>query len=920
MLPSPHPSMEDRSNIPIESSNSITQSVIPSALNSNEERCSPVLKNANKVDHRAVRSEPFLALSPNHKIDPTPASTSHSSRQYNQLPTPQSPNNFGYYVPNVPYTPESPLTNSSSGLHPYLGSNPPAQRAFLQKIIDEEVQTPVMSQQTATPESSPFARSTPRYLGIATPRQIRPASSQIDPKNKSPSQKSSLSSLRLEPPHLISSPVSFSSDSRTSHLSSPFMEKLVIVDQTSKFKFTIHPRSQPDISESQLMQVDDVLPTSTTAISKQSDVTLPSSGASPPRSPLHLAAGGEMERIRQATLQRRLAQYQNVESRRPEYLKRTQRTHSDPDATPLEEDREISIGIAESPMKGRRLKLFQETSEESFEESLMAGGYGRYRTADWVRQPQPTLLTTPGAPGPSNIVSVLEQTQEPAPPNEKELRKRKRLVAFTERTSGEGVTKLHPVELEGHGRVLLDIPSDGDDFPMVDNSPYKKKGASRRRKKGELTAKDKKAQALAAAATGGFPYKLNWPDAEFPWRLRTQEREDELKAEEAEKLKVIERFLDRDSDDEEDDEMVTRSFAREVPIRRGRGKMVPLSGKPICVRNTSLLFPSDPADARAALMSKKSVRTLSYRQEKRRRHQEHDVSDDEILCICSGRDDGRELVQCDDCQTWYHLECIGINDISELGKEEDPWFCCRCKESPRSLSLEPMSEPTFVPTDDRPRISPSFDAPFFQPSPLQDSPLAWDTSRMPMTPTQARDADYEPPMSSGSTWVDSSRKRPMTPQHLTSVPRVYTHSTPGSFDSYDEPFDPTSTPSRGIKFGAPFATPKTSLWSSRANGLFQTPLKTTGGRIMSGKTLGGPGSLPSSLDNGGHGASCDRSLHDDESPIRRVKSYDGSKVRRIMDSPLASRSILPYHLLEESPIMRYNITGRQQELGYDPVP
>lgn len=37
-----------------------------------------------------------------------------------------------------------------------------------------------------------------------------------------------------------------------------------------------------------------------------------------------------------------------------------------------------NVGITDSPAKGRRLKLFQETSEESFEESLMAGGYGRY--------------------------------------------------------------------------------------------------------------------------------------------------------------------------------------------------------------------------------------------------------------------------------------------------------------------------------------------------------------------------------------------------------------------------------------------------------------------------------------------------------------------------------------------------------------
>jgi hypothetical protein len=91
-----------------------------------------------------------------------------------------------------------------------------------------------------------------------------------------------------------------------------------------------------------------------------------------------------MERIRQAMVQDQLAHYEERERSRPEYLKRAKRTLSevDPllaeDETACERDRSATVGITESPIKGRRLKLFQETSEESFEESLMAGGYGRY--------------------------------------------------------------------------------------------------------------------------------------------------------------------------------------------------------------------------------------------------------------------------------------------------------------------------------------------------------------------------------------------------------------------------------------------------------------------------------------------------------------------------------------------------------------
>ncbi|KAG5646913.1 hypothetical protein DXG03_001989 [Asterophora parasitica] len=614
------------------------------------------------------------------------------------------------------------------------------------------------------------------------------------------------------------------------------MAKLSVTEQTTKSKS--HPRPHSYTPEPRPTQVYDTF--CTTAInSRHSDpppASSPHSFFSPPMSPPRPAAGGEMERIRQAALQDRLAHFQEAESRRPEYLKRTKRTFSEADSGALAEDESAQdplVGITESPAKGRRLKLFQETSEESFEESLMAGGYGRYRTADWVRQPQPILLATPGSAGPSTIVSALERTEElapPAPPTEKEIRKRQRLAAFQERTNGDGSAKLQPVELAGRGRVLLDIPAEGDDTSPTE-SPGKKRTPARRKKKGELTAREKKALALAAAASGDLPERPNWPDAEFPWRLRTEERAEELKAQDVEKMKAIERFLDRDSDDEEDEAM--RREDSQEPARMGRGKMIPLSdhlgGSRPQARRKSVFFPTDPADARAALMSKKSVRTLSYRQQKRQRLEIDDESDDEVLCICNGRDDGRELVQCDGCETWYHLHCIGIKDITHLGKEEDPWFCHHCDRHRRLPSSEPelSYEPTFVPTDDRPRVSPSFDAPFFQPSSLQDSPMAWDAPRLPRTPDRNRGCEYEPELSSGSSWVNSSRERSSPPQYPAQDVRVYTNYN--SFHPYDEtPFDPSSTPSRGIKFGASFTTPKNIVWSSRTSGFFQTPSKGVG--------------------------------------------------------------------------------------------
>ena len=91
-----------------------------------------------------------------------------------------------------------------------------------------------------------------------------------------------------------------------------------------------------------------------------------------------------MDRIRQAMLENRIALLKETETRRPDYLKREKRVGTNADFTatdkagPPENEKAMTIGITHSPNKGRRLKLFQETSDESFEESLMAGGYGRY--------------------------------------------------------------------------------------------------------------------------------------------------------------------------------------------------------------------------------------------------------------------------------------------------------------------------------------------------------------------------------------------------------------------------------------------------------------------------------------------------------------------------------------------------------------
>lgn len=493
------------------------------------------------------------------------------------------------------------------------------------------------------------------------------------------------------------------------------------------------------------------------------------------------------------------------------------------------------------------------------------------------------------------MVSLLEKAEE-VPTTEKEQKKQKRLAAFST-VLQSGSSKVCPVELEGKGRVLMEVASlESVTTRSPEPSPSKRKGNGRRKRQPVGGSADKKTRQTDSQEAR--LEKPNWPDTEFPWRLRTEERNEEVKAVQEERLRWIERYLDRDSD--EDDDQVTphdnqhdcafvydRDSRTSYQVKMGRGKMIPLSVAPddpwnLIPKRSFLL---DPADAREALLSKKRVRTLSYRQQKRKRQDDDD--EDEVLCVCRGGDDGRQLVQCDSCQMWYHLECIGIKNIASLGKEEDPWFCGNCRARSRSPSTEideaPSSEPTFVPTDPLPTSRRSSDATFFQPN-VPESPN-WSSSRMPRTPTRIRNLDtFRPPWN----WTDPSRPIiPLTPRQHHSVAKIY--NTPGPLDGHcsnpydDSPFDPASTPSRGIKFHVPFATPKATAW--RPNPMPQTPSRNRGG---TNKHHVHSASLDDNSLSGGSAIqySFARVLPSDESPIRRNRSSDATFGRRRFLSPV----------------------------------
>lgn len=428
-----------------------------------------------------------------------------------------------------------------------------------------------------------------------------------------------------------------------------------------------------------------------------------------------------------------------------------------------------------------------------------------------------------------------EEISRPAPLTEHEQRKRRRLDAFHPKSIDYAPKKLRPMNFDGLGRVVIGL-DDHELSAVLRGTPSKRRVSSRRKRKGVEASKENQSSSMDVVQI-----RPNWPDSEYPWRMRVEETAKMLKAEDDGKERRIARWMDGSTDEEEESD-------QKLPSEY-----------------------SDPADARIALLAKFGALPP-------RRVQANTSKEDSTICICKGKDDGRPSVLCETCTTWYHLSCIGIANPKELGEDEDPWYCSRCmrKQSvPDLMEASLLSkEPVLVPNTEDVHPIQVWDPPFYQPPVSQDSPMIWCSTHPPCTPTRR-------PSSLDASFSSESRYLPITPSHgLGADPTIY-HFQNSSLE--DSPFDPTSTPSRGFKLGI---TPRDGLWSNRGS-FFQTPSKS---------------SHRSARQTADETRSIYRYLLRGESPTRNLRSeptQSPSPPRISIRS-----SFVPLSDLEDSPIMR----------------
>ncbi|KAG8905832.1 hypothetical protein FRB99_008134 [Tulasnella sp. 403] len=424
-----------------------------------------------------------------------------------------------------------------------------------------------------------------------------------------------------------------------------------------------------------------------------------------------------------------------------------------------------------------------------------------------------------------------------------------------------------------------------------------------------------------------------WPDSRYPWSLNQLDQKRAKQLKKKERLAMLECFFSRDSDSEsdndtgmlpsavpsEDDAVVAGArglwalaqdqpgypsgLAKPTPrIAERLASLFPIEGASSDLRASLFgatptpVAPSDPADARIALASRRDIRASLYFASQRREQEE----DGTVSCPCGADDDGRAMVRCDACRTWSHQVCVDIRDETELGEN---WYCPECLRETSSMrgaptfvessagvdnrSLDPRTQQLFGTTgqaeDTSPVLVPS------SPNPTS----TWPFTMMPQTP-KAGDMRTVPTIRSPTTpntWLDS---------RFRATPRLFDdpHLTPLPKDA----LDPTNTPSRGTKYGvAPLPTATPNFPRRPFHDLtFTTPITTSRWRLSGSSAILGPppaaDELPAlTLKEAANPPSTpkqhySRTLQYTDTPIQRSKpAFNGLGPAFALDSPTSRK-------------------------------
>ncbi|KAH7100265.1 hypothetical protein BKA62DRAFT_707364 [Auriculariales sp. MPI-PUGE-AT-0066] len=531
-----------------------------------------------------------------------------------------------------------------------------------------------------------------------------------------------------------------------------------------------------------------------------------------PQTSQALPIGGELQRLRVAQEDAELARLQESERRRPDYLQRAKRPRElwQGDAAEIEVNEKYeaaAVGIQESPVRGRRLTLYDNPPMTPTPQPLSSP----VRVFLEQESPQTIKRKRKAESKPRQTARTREKLEI-----ERVLRREKRLESFT-REQEPRQSSLAAYQVSGRGRMLLSAEAAKTLLRVKDDEESFQ----------EQTASDP-----------------DWPTDQYPWNQSLPRAVPSSTTKENDgRVHWLGRFLDRDSEEETSSDEELEAYR----IRFKLQKQAKMSGRPA---------PESP-DARSALYARRDAQEQiewdtgvptghvefspsAVSPDARRRvkgelphrselslTQDNTESDPGVInCICGNNtEDDRAMVSCDGCRFWFHQECMGISSEQQLGAT---WFCDTCatkmQPAPSSSPLRSVSQPNFVVG-----------------TPMQHEGRQMWTQVTPFTPSRWL-LDSSEALS--DTVSNPSRGSLMTPSSTSRNPakRLFPRpSTPEALEPLGEPFSP-SRALTGMAFGGldtpgpTFMKPSQHLQGGRRSAFEDTPLGQLAAHALRGRS------------------------------------------------------------------------------------
>ena len=397
---------------------------------------------------------------------------------------------------------------------------------------------------------------------------------------------------------------------------------------------------------------------------------------------------------------------------------------------------------------------------------------------------------------------------------------RKRLAQFTQ-TQSISLPRLEPYVHEQLGRVLR--PCVGDEYCSI------------------LSMRE-------------------YPDDLYPWSLARQPVDAKHVQTRLRELEMIERYLEGVTSSSEDDRPPPKVDTADAMValrskKRSRRKIRQLTLEAKTATKTAPTTTAQSFGKRAGKGPAVTVPKVTIVPDS-----EMDVDKDngEVACICKGPDDGRRMIQCDNCHSWLHVDCVTREE--ERSQLPDKWYCWKCPvgTAPERVStdVQPILVATIPEYSKNIQHDTAADVPVYQASEKQQAspgmgsyaPDAKEVSAS-LLESRSNGSPTSPPLLKEwtrypyNTWTEGDMVRhandrmddPMTA--IASTPFIGS-SFASPYGSYDDPsFDPPPlTPNRnfGLRFAPPAsATPKKDRPWTNYIGSFATPMNSTGPQLSS---------------------------------------------------------------------------------------